>query len=796
MKILMKFTTFTVLNLILFSLSFAEKLPTKRIGFVSDGSWQMNEKMIQLYKSEIREITKGEFNVEFPQDKFLVSDWTVKTVNQNLEKLFRDPQVDILITLGAISADQVSHRKNLPKPVIAPFVINPKLQDIPFKDNKSGVKNLVYITFPAAILNDLKVFQEISNFKKVAILINEDSYEILPKLAMRVTEFLLESNFQFEIIGVKNSVQEAINSISKDVDGVYLLPMAHLGEEKTQSLINELNNKKLPTFSFFGEIEVQKGVLAGLTPESVFTKIARRVALNVQSILLGDEVGDLGVSMAKDDRLVMNYQTMKKIGVSPSWEILTEAKLLKNDSKKVEKHYSLADAVSEAIEKNLTFAVSQKTVLSGKEEVYSARSNLLPQLSLSATGLQIDKDRAESSFGSQPEKTLNGSVTATQVIFSEKAWANLSIQSSIQQTRIFENEQTKLDIAQETVTAYLNVLRAKTFEKIRQENLKLTRTNLELAQVRRAVGTANQSEIYRWESEIASKRKDLISANSQRNIAEINFNKFLNRPLEQSFALEEITLENPSLITSQKKFLEFFSNPSSFRIFREFMVKDGIESSPEIKAIDSAIEAQKRAFLSSKRNYWLPTLVAQGTVEKNFWKDGAGSESAELPPQFEGIFPESPDDLSWNVALNLSFDLYDGGKKYSEKAQNLEELKKLRLQKKQVSEALEQGIRSSLHKLGASYASIRLSKESAKAARQNLELVVDSYSRGAVSILELLDAQNASLVAEQAAANSIFDFVIDLVQVERTIGKFYFLSSAKEAEDWFKKCNKFFEENK
>ncbi len=795
MNILTKLTIAIIFNLILYTFSFANELPIKRIGFVSDGNWEMNEKMIQLYQTEIREITKGEFKVEFPKDKMLVSDWTIESVNRNLDKILNDSQIDFLITLGAISANEVSHRKNLPKPVIAPFVVNPQLQDIPFENNRSGIKNLVYITFPAAVTNDLKVFHEIFPFKKVAILINDNAYNVLPKLAIRITEYLLESNYKFEIIGVKNSEKDAINSISKDFDAVYILPMAHLGKEKFDSLVKGLNSKKLPTFSFFGEIEVEKGVLAGLTPESVFPKIARRVALNVQSILLGDKASELAVSMAKEDRLVINYKTMKEIGVSPSWEILTEAKLVSKGSKKASKHYTLADAVSEAIEKNLTFAISEKSVLSGKQEVRSARSNLLPQLSLSATGLQIDKDRAESSLGSQPEKTLNGSVTATQVIFSEKAWANLSIQTSIQQTRVFEKEQTKLDIAQETVTAYLNVLRAKTFEKIRQQNLKLTRTNLELAQVRNAVGTANQSEIYRWESEIASKRKDLINSNAQRNIAEINFNKFLNRPLEQSFSLEEVTLANPSLLTSQERFIKYFDNPTSFRTFREFMVKDGIESSPEIKAIDSAIEAQKRALLSLKRNYWLPTLVAQGTIEKNFWKDGAGSESADLPPQFEGIFPESPDDLSWNVALNLSYDLYDGGKKYAEKAQNYEELKKLKLQRKQISEALEQGIRSSLHKLGASYASIRLANESAKAAKKNLELVVDAYSRGAVSILGLLDAQNASLNADQAAANSIYDFVIDLTQTERTIGKFYFLSSEKESQDWFKKCDNFFEES-
>ena len=66
-------------------------------------------------------------------------------------------------------------------------------------------------------------------------------------------------------------------------------------------------------------------------------------------------------------------------------------------------------------------------------------------------------------------------------------------------------------------------------------------------------------------------------------------------------------------------------------------------------------------------------------------------------------------------------------------------------------------------------AGITLSEDAAIAAARNLELVEDAYGRGTVSIIELLDAQNAAILAEEGAANAVYDFLLDLMEVERAM---------------------------
>jgi len=85
-----------------------------------------------------------------------------------------------------------------------------------------------------------------------------------------------------------------------------------------------------------------------------------------------------------------------------------------------------------------------------------------------------------------------------------------------------------------------------------------------------------------------------------------------------------------------------------------------------------------------------------------------------------------------------------------------------------------------LHKAGASYAGIEQSQKAAEAANKSLDLVTDAYSQGVVSIIELIDAQNAALTASLSAANAVFDFLIDFFEVERSVGQFSFFRTSEE----------------
>lgn len=773
------------------NISFAQNQPVIQIGIVVDGPWEGNQEIRQMLQGEILALTSGEFDVRFPSDKTIIGDWTPESIRQALDRLLADPQVDLVITLGVISSNEICLRGDLPKPAIAPIVIDAKLQGLPMKDGASGVKNLNYLAYPNNFEKDIKAFLKIVKFKKLAIIHNPYYKEAIPNLHLRSKALLKQLGIEAIYIDAKKSADEVFSALPPDIDAVYVAPILNISSDEFDRLVQGLIERKLPSFSLIGRREVEKGILATSNPD-VFPRLTRRVALNVQRILLGENPGSIPFGFAVGEQITINMETARKIGVYPNWSVLTEAELISPIREDVvERAVNLGSVVYEAIKANLDLAAEERFVAAGRKEVAIARSNLLPQIDLSATGVVIDKDRAEASFGSQSERTFSGTATATQLIYSDDALANLSIQKNLQKSREYNLNQLKLDIVQDAATAYLNVLRTKTFEKIQRENLQLTKSNLELARIRESIGSSGPGEVYRWENQIAINRKTVIEANSQRNLAEIALNRILNRPLEESFVTMEASLDDPVLLTSHQAFLNYMGNPWTFKILRKFLVEEALQNSPELKSLDAAIAVRKRILTSANRAFFMPTLALQGQVTNIFSRGGAGSGSLQLPAQFSGIFPEV-DDLNWSVAANLSFPLFRGGAKFAERVQASEELTQLKTERNSVSEKIEQATRSSLHLAGASYAGIEQARLAAEAAHKTLDLVQDSYSEGAVSILDLIDAQNAALISDEVAANAVYDFIIDLMEVERSIGKFDFMRTEEERAAFFNRMENYF----
>ncbi len=800
---IVKKPVFFILLFILFSFSLSpgQNLKTINIGLVIDGSWGEENQMLGSIKREIHDLTAGEFDVQFPADKTVQADWTIGKIRSGLDRLLADPNVDMIITLGSISSNEVCHRIELGKPVIAPYIIDATFQKLPIKDGRSGVQNLNYISVPATFKRDMQIFKDIVPFKNLAVLINQYLLDAFLGLDQCCKETLEELDLNVGIIGMGESIQDALNKLPQHVEAVYILPLPHFSDEQYKNLADLLIKRKLPSFAYGGAERVEQGILAGLNKD-VVNRISRRVGINVQRILLGEKPEQIPVAISIKQQLTINEATANAIGVSPSWAVITEAEILGRDQRPIDRVLDLNGVVREAINTNLDLIAKGYMVEAGKRDVDQARSKLMPSLDVSGTYLVIDKDRAERSFGQQAERTLTGSATATQVIFSEPTWANLSIQKNLQKSRESEWEQLKLNITLEATSAYLNVLRAKTFERIQQENIKVTRQNLELARVREVVGSAGPAEIYRWESEIATNRKAVIEANAQRNLAEIQLNRVLHRPAEEDFLTQEISLNDPNLITSYGQIFKYIENKQAFKIFREFMVEETFKNSPELMALDAAINIQKRILRSATNNFLSPTIALQGQVNNTFSRWGAGREAtldlSAIPSEFQPlgeIFAQSfkpPKDLTWNVGLNVSFPLFKSGEKFFARQKALKELSQLQTQRDALAEKLEQRIRSALHIAGASHASIQQARLAAEAAQKSLEVIQESYSQGLLSVVELLDAQYAALVTDQVAANAVHDFLIDLMQVERAYGHFNFFSTDERRKAFFERANEYF----
>lgn len=761
-----------------------------RIGVVLDGPWERNEEILGYFQQEILDLLSGEFDVQFPPESVRTDGWTAAGVRDALSSLLDDSRVDMVLALGALSSNCACLRGSLPKPVLAPFVLDAELQGLPQKDGASGVKNLSYTAFPNPIRRHLEVFREIVPFRKLALLTTPYYMEALQGIRTRFPAVAREMGVGLQVIVVEHSAERAIGMIEPDVDAVYLTPLLHLAPSEFDKIIRGLIEKRLPSFSLLGRSEVETGVFAGVTGDDLFPRLARRVALNIQRILLGEEAATLPFAFPPRERLCLNMATARAIRVWPPFRVLGDAELIHEEPPGTTRPMSLFDAVQEAVRSNLDLAEKEIAVAAGAEEVSKARARLLPSLEIEATGRVLDADRAEASFGAEAERKAQASAVLSQTLFSEPAWAALSIENRLQEVRELERDERRLDVAHEAARAYLDLLRAKTFERIEKQNLRLTRTNLELAQVRQSIGISGPAELYRWESEIARSRQAVLKAVSRREQAERDLNRILHRPLAEPFFTEEIDLNDARLATSDPRLARMVSTPWHLEAFRDFLVAEGLAASVELRRMEAAIAAAARRLESARRAWWAPNLGIQAEASRTLAEGGAGKEGPSIPGIDSGLVPQA-DDTEWTVGLRASLPLFEGGARLAEQTQAVQELRRLQTQRDALQERIEQRIQSALLRAEVSLPSIGLSRDASEAARRNLELVTDAYSRGVVSILDLLDAQNASLVADQVAANGVYDFLTDLVELQRATNRFDFFLSPEDREAWFERLEAF-----
>jgi outer membrane protein TolC len=630
---------------------------------------------------------------------------------------------------------------------------------------------------------DIQTFRDIVEFNHLSVLVDGFILRAIPELEKHIHDIAQKLEIDIKAVGMETSAEEALKNLPPSTEAVLTTSLMRISPDEFQKLITGLIQRGLPGYSYWGRDDVELGILASTTPRSTLQHLARAVAVNVLDILQGEDAGSLISAFTVGEQLTINMATARAIDVYPSLSILTEADLLNEERKDIQRVLTLEQAVQEAISANLDLSAADRNVAAGEEQVNTARSQLFPQVDIGTGFSVIDDDRARVSRGVNPERTWTGSATATQLIYSDKVWSNYTVERYRQTSRVEGREALRLDIVQATATAYLNLLRAKAIERIQKNNLKLTRANLERARVRVSIGIAGPEEVYRWESEIANSRQSVLNAESVTLDTMNTLNRLLNRPQQEQFVAKETELSDPLLVMSDRLFFNLVKKPKNFRVFREFMVQQGLEIAPELQQFDADIAARERELTSAGRDYWLPTFSAQGNVTELFADGGDGERNQDLT----GL-----NDTEWSAGVFATFPLFEGGAKGANYRRTKEERARLKIERKSTAQRIEQRVHNAINLTRSSYPGIRLSRNAADAAQGNLKLVTDSYARGIKTIIDLLDAQNLILVADQRAANAVYDFLVDLMSLQRAVGQFDLFWGPEERQVWNQKLEDFF----
>jgi outer membrane protein len=729
------------------------------VAVVQDGPSGRLANQQQLYVDELLVLTANEFDVEIRE---FIGNWSRESTLATIDAAYTDPDVDLVLIVGVVSNQVVATRSEFPKPTFLPVILDTGLLRTRAKDGTSGVPNLNYLTAYANFDDDLDTLSRFKPYRNLVLFVDESLSNAIPQLRSAALDTSSAKGITLIEVTHDGVDHRLMNRVPAETEAIFVAALPRMPAAEFAKLIAAINAAGLPSFSFFGFIDVERGLLATDREPSDAGRQARLNALNMQAVMLGERTQDQPVASAKKDQLTINMATARQIGLSPSFDLLNDAVLLNRVPDVTGEEYGLVEIARMAIEQNQDLLAETYGVQASLEEIARARANLLPQIGAS-TGYTVRNDSPLVTAGFSSERTADAAISVDQLLYSDAASANLKIQKEIQKSRLASFDEFKLDVVLAASTSYYKVLNARSQLAVQENNLRISQANLELAKNRVSVGSSTAADVYRWQAEVARAQILVLNERAAESQAHVTLNRILHKPQGVRLALKEASFNEPFVMT-REEFDRLIASPADYATFSRFYIDRALRQAPELEQLNAQIVAKQRDLTSQRRSYWLPDFSVGGRYTSNLGQSGLGAG------------PSSGENLDdWSVGLQATLPLFSGGLKKANVSRASYELRQLESLRSSAEERVEETIRSQLHLTQAAYAQINLTAIAADASLKNYNLVSDAYARGAVNVIELLDAQETSLTASAASAESLYNFLSIIMAMQRAVGGYDYL---------------------
>lgn len=758
-------------------------LASAQVAIVSSGPSDQRSARYARFADEVKELMRDDAGkVMIPAAPTHVGDNTLEGTRKALQAALDDKSVKVVVGFGYFAGVAAAELKPYPKKPILLALGSVVFQGLPKKGSRSGRKNLTYLSGLLDIEKDITRFREVIKDRRVAFMVDADVLTAARKVAPPAAFELPDEKVM--LVPIPPTAEGALAALPSNAEAVYIEPAFRMSFDEMQKLIDGLNARKLPTYAAAGPDWVRKGAFVTLVPHDIETERYRRLALHLRDALIGDPVSEMNTAFPRRTELLINMGTAREIGVYPSFELMTEAQIVRPTSKKKVLELDLRETVRAALKDNPAYRATADQLAAAEAELRESRGNLLPQIDLSADYTWIDPDVTSEFFNA--ERTLQWGASASQILYSPLAFQAYFAQQSLLTGVEAERKAAELDLVLEVVQSFLRVLQARAVEVLQRDNLSRVRTNRGLAELRVEIGSSGRQDVARWNIELADGRVSTINASAQRNQAEIDLNRILAVELERSF-VPKLPDEGPESIVIDARIQPFVQNLYTFRIFRAFMADEALRNSPELKQLDAQIAAQDKLLDGYVQQLFIPNLGIGAGFTNVLDRAGAGSGTAMV---MDGSAIPQRDDFTWQAAATLTFTLFDDTR-YG----TISRIRRVRSQlantRQNVSNQIEQRVRSALHQAGASGAAVSLRQDAVAAARVNLSAVTSAYREGTTNIITLVDAQTQSLQAELNAASALYTFLSDFAAAERASGRFLILATPEERDEFVQRLEAF-----
>lgn len=745
--------------------------PVRKVVIIRDDvSWYFDT-FADKVKSELEAVAEGSYEIRF-EDFNAKGD--PRRLSEGLVAAVGDETVDLVIAAGylATNAAMTLDEAVRKKPVLGGAVEFSELMEKAITpEGTSNIPNYSFITNPQRIAADIAALRDLSGQRSIYALVDRNLLQDEGRLVeVNQRKDLLEKQLGVRIFLIPaGGPGNPLGSLPPSAEAVYVSVLPGIAPGEREALFARLAERGVVTLSMVGLPDVRLGAIAGLAPDNG-NAIARRAALNAHQILLGIDTEILPVYLPVEDRLIINRESAETAEWYPTYEIALTAEFLDSGNNEEGEEINLVKAMCLAAEGNADVRIQKEQEVISRFTLSQAESFRRPSVSINVEQSFTDyTDRINPILTPDHATVGTYGVELRQALFNDTIRSNIGSALESVASEKLNTASERLDAMESAGIAFLNYLAARALWQIQKENLRLTENNLQLARLRVNIGATEPSEVFRWEQDAASSRALVFQSEADVSNAQIEMNRILGQPREKNWRFTDIELKDEETFFMDDVLNRYIVRADDAERFGDFLRLVSVPASPELASFDFALSAFGIELERIERSFFLPEI--SGLIR--YRRSGQGTERFDFTTQGETL-----------AAFSFSYSLYEGGFREPERGEQEALIRQLAAQRERALQIIEQRALTAFNGLFAEHPNIRLSRRALAAAEQNFESVREKYSKGAASILDILDAQSALLRQRQQEAIAVYSYLQQVVSMQRSIAWFEHCRSPSEKRQW------------
>ncbi len=419
---------------------------------------------------------------------------------------------------------------------------------------------------------------------------------------------------------------------------------------------------------------------------------------------------------------------------------------------------SLEEAIRAGLEASPGLHASRMRLESSTAKAREAAATRLPSLKLGAGYTRLSE---------VPPFAVNLPGAPEPIVVSENffnAWnlwlsvqqplfTGFRLQAGTESARMLERSagqdlaKDRADLIFSIKAAYWGLARAREFAAVVEESIGQVGEHLKDVRAFFDQGLLTKNEVLRTELQLSNTELLAIDARNGVEVARTSLCTLLGLPLETDFDLTTIAESQASRTPDAD-----VAGDAGART----LVETALASRPEIQSADFRIKASE-AGLKAARSGWFPQVFLAG----NYYYLRPNSRYMPAQDRFHG---------TWDVALSVSFEVWNWGRTKNQTEQAKAQLAQARDARELLEDAAVLEVTQSRLALVQARDKLRVAGQAVGQAEENLRMFRERFRQGVALNSEVIDAELLLFQAKTARTQAAIDLVLAQARLEKALG--------------------------